>query len=165
MTTSSATGSFFVYIVRCSDGSLYVGHSADVQERVKAHNDGRGAAWTACRRPVERVYQESRHTEQKAVRVFTIIDLLPITIIEGSRSLHEVGIPVASSLSAPDRRSVPCRLHVTERGTDHRARLDPQCSRNIILCRSSMTLPKTISPNEPNLGGSRQRGLGCCKGW
>jgi putative endonuclease len=64
---SLVAGPFAVYIVRCSDGSLYVGHSANVEDRVKAHNDGRGAAWTACRRPVELVYQETFKTEQEAV--------------------------------------------------------------------------------------------------
>jgi len=39
----------------------------DVQERVKAHNDGRGASWTACRRPVELLYQETYDAEHKAV--------------------------------------------------------------------------------------------------
>ena len=57
----------FVYIVRCSDGSLYVGHAAVVAERVKAHNDGRGASWTFCRRPVELVYHEQFATEQEAI--------------------------------------------------------------------------------------------------
>jgi predicted GIY-YIG superfamily endonuclease len=65
--TTASSGPFWVYIVRCSDGSLYVGHTADVNERVKAHNDGRGAASIACRRPVELVYQESLHNEQDAV--------------------------------------------------------------------------------------------------
>ncbi len=63
----SGEGAFFVYILRCNDGSLYVGHTVDVQKRVEAHNDGRGAVWTACRRPVELLYQETHDTEQKAV--------------------------------------------------------------------------------------------------
>ena len=59
---SSEAGLFFVYIVRCCDGSRYVGHTQDVQERLKAHNDGRGTSWTACRRPVELVYRrDSSH--------------------------------------------------------------------------------------------------------
>jgi hypothetical protein len=37
------------------------------------------------------------------VRVATIIDLLQITIIDGRRRLQTVGVPVASSLSAPDQ--------------------------------------------------------------
>jgi putative endonuclease len=57
---------FSVYIVRGSDGSLYVGHTLDVQERVKAHNNGRGAASTARRRPVEWIYYETHYAEQKA---------------------------------------------------------------------------------------------------
>lgn len=36
-------GPFFVYILRCSDGSFYVGHSENVEGRVAAHNEGRGA--------------------------------------------------------------------------------------------------------------------------
>src|SRR5262245_42303731 len=64
--TSVAPAPFFVYIVRCCDGSLYVGHTLDIQERLKAHNDGRGASWTACRRPVELVYEEPHHTQKQA---------------------------------------------------------------------------------------------------
>ena len=62
------TGPFFVYILRCSDGSLYVGHSANVSDRVAVHNAGRGAAWTACRTPVVLVYKEVCTTEEDAVR-------------------------------------------------------------------------------------------------
>jgi predicted GIY-YIG superfamily endonuclease len=54
-----------VYVLRCSDESLYVGYTRNVDERVKAHNDGRAAAWTACRRPVELAYCES-HAEERA---------------------------------------------------------------------------------------------------
>ncbi len=59
--------SFIVYIVRCSDGSFYVGHTHDVDERVQAHNDGLGAAWTAARRPVVLLYQEHYPTKAEAV--------------------------------------------------------------------------------------------------
>ena len=59
--------SFFVYILRCSDGSFYVGHSTDVSERIAAHNAGRGAVWTSCRTPVVLVYKEAFATEADAV--------------------------------------------------------------------------------------------------
>jgi predicted GIY-YIG superfamily endonuclease len=59
--------SFFVYILRCSDGSLYIGHTYDLRQRIIAHNEGRGAAWTGCRRPVELVYQEAHDFEQQAI--------------------------------------------------------------------------------------------------
>ncbi len=60
-------GPVFVYILRCCDGSFYVGRSEDVEKRVAAHNDGRGAAWTARRRPVSLVYREPCATEAAAV--------------------------------------------------------------------------------------------------
>ncbi len=47
-----------VYIVECRDQTLYTGIAKDVQQRVRAHNDGRGAKYTAGRRPVTLIYQE-----------------------------------------------------------------------------------------------------------
>jgi putative endonuclease len=49
---------WFFYIVRCSDDSLYSGISPDLEERVKKHNNGSGAKYTAQRRPVTLVYSE-----------------------------------------------------------------------------------------------------------
>jgi predicted GIY-YIG superfamily endonuclease len=67
MSASAPADSFFVYILRCIDGSLYVGHTSNVEDRVKVHNDGRGALWTACRRPVTLVYQERHGSEGDAI--------------------------------------------------------------------------------------------------
>ena len=58
---------FHLYIVRCSDGTLYVGHSESPQARVKAHNDGRGASYTFKRRPVRLVYSEEFRSEADAI--------------------------------------------------------------------------------------------------
>ena len=44
--------SHFVYIVKCSDGSLYTGYAKDVNARVEKHNRGQGAKYTKVRRPV-----------------------------------------------------------------------------------------------------------------
>ena len=49
----------FVYIVRCADGTLYTGYARDPGAREKMHNRGRGARYTAGRRPVRLVYSES----------------------------------------------------------------------------------------------------------
>jgi len=49
---------WFCYMVRCNDGSFYVGIASDVEERVKRHNWGVGPEYTAKRRPVELVWQE-----------------------------------------------------------------------------------------------------------
>jgi predicted GIY-YIG superfamily endonuclease len=64
---SRVASSFFVYIVRCNDGSFYVGHTSDVPERVNVHNKGLGALWTAFRRPVVLVYQEFCSSKEMAV--------------------------------------------------------------------------------------------------
>ena len=48
----------FVYIVRCADETLYTGYARDPHAREKMHNTGRGARYTACRRPVRLVYSE-----------------------------------------------------------------------------------------------------------
>jgi predicted GIY-YIG superfamily endonuclease len=46
------------YMVRCRDGSLYVGIATGVEDRVKRHNWGVGPEFTAKRRPVELVWTE-----------------------------------------------------------------------------------------------------------
>ena len=51
--------SHFVYIVRCADGTLYTGYARDPASREDVHNSGRGAKYTAGRRPVRLVYSES----------------------------------------------------------------------------------------------------------
>lgn len=44
--------SHLVYILRCSDGTLYTGYTTDVEKRVARHNAGKGAKYTRARRPV-----------------------------------------------------------------------------------------------------------------
>ncbi len=50
---------YFVYIVKCSDGTLYTGIATNVQRRVEEHNGSdKGAKYTKARRPVSLLYQE-----------------------------------------------------------------------------------------------------------
>ncbi len=49
----------WVYILRCRDGLLYVGQTEDVPRRVDSHNQGRGARFTAARRPAALVHTEA----------------------------------------------------------------------------------------------------------
>jgi predicted GIY-YIG superfamily endonuclease len=56
-----------VYILRCRDGSLYTGIAKDVLGRVKLHNEGRGAAYTRSRLPVELLYQQEGLTHSEAL--------------------------------------------------------------------------------------------------
>ena len=48
----------FVYILRCSDGSYYVGSTRDLDRRLAEHASGNGAAYTRHRRPVTLVFSE-----------------------------------------------------------------------------------------------------------
>jgi predicted GIY-YIG superfamily endonuclease len=57
-----------VYILRCVDGTFYVGSAQDLDERLKAHNDGRGAAYTFKHRPVRLVYSESFGSKKDALK-------------------------------------------------------------------------------------------------
>ena len=49
---------FFVYILRCSDGSYYVGHTDDLEPRLAAHQRGEIAGYTRKRRPVRLVFAD-----------------------------------------------------------------------------------------------------------
>ena len=49
---------WYVYIVKCRDGSLYTGITNDLNKRIAAHNAGDGAKYTAARRPVRLCYHE-----------------------------------------------------------------------------------------------------------
>lgn len=60
-------GSHFVYIVECSDGSLYTGYTTDVERRVNEHNNGTGAKYTRGRTPVSLVHTEQFDTRSDAM--------------------------------------------------------------------------------------------------
>lgn len=58
----------YTYIVKCSDGSLYTGWTNDLEKRIKAHNDGKGAKYTKSRRPVALAYYEEFQSKEEAMR-------------------------------------------------------------------------------------------------
>ena len=59
--------SCYAYMVRCADGSLYTGWTTDLDRRLAAHYAGRGAKYTASRRPVELVYWEAFESQSAAM--------------------------------------------------------------------------------------------------
>jgi len=69
---------YYVYILRCADDSLYIGYARDPIARVEAHNNGRGAAYTFKRRPVELAYVESHATKTAAIRRDSLPNLLEV---------------------------------------------------------------------------------------
>ena len=61
--------SFHVYMLRCSDGTFYLGSTKDLERRVKEHNSSKlGARYTKARRPVELVYSEECDTWSAALK-------------------------------------------------------------------------------------------------
>jgi len=53
------TEQYYVYMLRCADGTLYAGTTNDLAKRMRAHNSAKsGARYTKGRRPVTLVYSE-----------------------------------------------------------------------------------------------------------
>ena len=59
---------WFVYLLRCGDGSLYTGIATDVRRRCQQHNAGTASRYTRSRRPVRLIYQESQPSRSAALR-------------------------------------------------------------------------------------------------
>ena len=60
--------SWFVYLVRCADGSLYTGITTDVGRRCEQHNAGTASHYTRSRLPVAVVYQEPQAGRSLALK-------------------------------------------------------------------------------------------------
>lgn len=59
---------WWVYILRCADGTLYTGMAADPERRCAVHNGGKGAKYTRSRLPVELVYREEQSGKSAALK-------------------------------------------------------------------------------------------------
>ena len=59
---------WFVYILRCADGSLYTGITKDVKRRCQQHNDGIASRYTRSRRPTKLVWHESQPSQSLALK-------------------------------------------------------------------------------------------------
>lgn len=59
---------WYVYLLRCADGTLYAGCTTDPLRRLAQHNAGRGAKYTRARRPVELAYVEEAGERGQALR-------------------------------------------------------------------------------------------------
>ncbi len=76
MTTERDSG-WFVYIVECSDNTLYTGVATDIEARLAEHNAGRGAKYTRARLPVALVYSEKAKDRSTALRREHVIKRMP----------------------------------------------------------------------------------------
>ena len=59
---------YYVYLLRCGDGTLYAGFTNDLARRLAVHNAGRGAKYTRSRLPVELVYWENFPNKSSALK-------------------------------------------------------------------------------------------------
>lgn len=59
--------SHFMYVLICADETLYTGYTTDVEARVEKHNSGKGAKYTAARRPVELLAAAQFETKHEAM--------------------------------------------------------------------------------------------------
>jgi putative endonuclease len=59
-------GMYYVYILRCGDGSLYTGFTNDMEKRLAAHEQGKGAKYTRGRLPLTLVYAETQADKRQA---------------------------------------------------------------------------------------------------
>ena len=64
---------YYVYMLRCGDGSLYSGITTDLDRRLKVHNSGKGAKYTRSRLPVSLAYfEEAEDRSQASKREFEL---------------------------------------------------------------------------------------------
>lgn len=68
---------WYLYILRCRDGSLYTGITTDVEKRLEAHRCGKGAKYTRGRGPLELVYRERCGDHSQALKRELEIKALP----------------------------------------------------------------------------------------
>ena len=58
----------YTYILRCKDGTYYTGYTNNLEKRLRAHNEGKGAKYTKGRGPVELVYYEEYEDKSTAMQ-------------------------------------------------------------------------------------------------
>ncbi len=83
----------YVYIVKCSDNTLYTGWTTNVEARIKVHNSGIGAKYTRGRLPVTLVYWETLDTRSEALSREAVIKKMSkgqkIKLIESHESQNQ----------------------------------------------------------------------------
>ena len=68
---------WYLYMLRCGDGTLYTGITTDVEKRLEAHRAGKGAKYTRGRGPLKLVYREECGDHSAALRRELAIKALP----------------------------------------------------------------------------------------
>jgi putative endonuclease len=99
----SAMPEAWVYMLRCSDGSLYTGWTVDVPQRLARHQDGKASRYTASRLPVELAWAQRMPDRGAAMREEARIKRLPrghkLALISRPRGPHGGASPGRSLLA------------------------------------------------------------------
>lgn len=84
----------YVYILKCSDGSLYTGYTVDLDKRLKTHKAGKASKYTATRLPVEMVFSEECLDKSDALKKEHFIKTLTrdnkLKLINKKKSLQDL---------------------------------------------------------------------------
>ena len=130
---------WFVYIVRCGDGSLYTGITKDVKRRCQQHNAGMPSRYTRSRRPVKLVYHEPRPDQSSALKREAAIKAMnrrgKMTMIQqrkkqakgGREIVHLEDIPNIGPSIAADLRQLGITTPAELPGRDPFAMYDELC--------------------------------------
>ena len=68
VTLMKMENTWYLYILRCKDGTFYTGITTDVEKRFQTHQSGKGAKYTRGRRPLELAYREQCGTHSDALK-------------------------------------------------------------------------------------------------
>jgi len=96
---------WIVYLIRCSDESLYCGITNNLKNRLAAHNLGRGAKYTRSRRPVELVGASSEMTKNDALKLEYRVKQVPASkkIFELIKGEDKMTMNLKKSLQAVNK--------------------------------------------------------------
>ena len=89
---------YWVYILRCSDHTLYTGSTPRLERRIKEHNEGKGAKYTRGRRPVSLLQAWQVENRSQALQLEAFIKSL-----ERSRKEQLISEPQGLSLLAKEK--------------------------------------------------------------
>ena len=87
-TAKSASDTWFVYVARCADGTLYCGIARDVAARIANHDRGKGARYTRGRGPLALLAKRRCTSKGEALRLELAVKALPREAKEGLVSPH-----------------------------------------------------------------------------
>jgi predicted GIY-YIG superfamily endonuclease len=88
---TKSNGTWFVYLLRCADGTLYTGITIDLTRRVEQHNAGTASRYTRSRLPVVLVYEEPQTSRSLALKRELVIKAL--SRLEKEMMIKTAGVP------------------------------------------------------------------------